>query len=158
MNSRNFLIPPPPPLNRKKNTPKKGELFSFFEIFTAEFSHFLVIKKSFFCHQKVTKLCSENFEKWKKFSLFGEYFFSVWGYKKKNSNWWLQKFIQKNLYFNILSLCPISWCCWRYGICYWPWWSCCVYVETICKNNFSCFFFFLQFHTSSSLLSKFVYI
>ena len=29
--------------------------------------------------QKVTKLCSENFEKWKKFSPFFGYFFSVWG-------------------------------------------------------------------------------
>ena len=44
-----FLFPPP---KQKTNTQKKGELFSFFKIFTAKFSHFLV-----------TKLCNENFEK-----------------------------------------------------------------------------------------------
>ena len=61
----------------KKNTPKR-ELFSFFEIFTVEFSHFLWQKNIFCCDQKVTKLYSENFEKWKKFSPFWV-FFSVWG-------------------------------------------------------------------------------
>ena len=41
-----FFIPPPP--KQQKITPKRGELFSFFEIFTAEFSHFLVTKKNVF--------------------------------------------------------------------------------------------------------------
>ena len=59
---KNFFYPPPPP-QTEKNAPKRGELFSFFEIFTAEFSHFLVTKKNVFLSQKVTKLCSENFEK-----------------------------------------------------------------------------------------------
>ena len=42
----------------KKNTSKIGRFFSFFEIVTSEFSHFLQ-KNIFFCHQKVSK----NFEK-----------------------------------------------------------------------------------------------
>jgi len=39
-------------LQPEKNTQEKGELFSFFEIFTAEFSHFLVTKKLFFLTKK----------------------------------------------------------------------------------------------------------
>ena len=47
-----FLSPPTPPQTENKY-PKKGrELFSFLEIFTAEFSHFLVTKTKFFCHKK----------------------------------------------------------------------------------------------------------
>ena len=38
--------------NQKKIHKKRGELFSFFEIFTAEFSHFLVTKKLFFLTKK----------------------------------------------------------------------------------------------------------
>ena len=75
---KNFFYPPPPQTEKKR-----GPLFSFFEIFTAEFSHFLMTKKHFFCHQKVTKLCSENFEKRKKWSPFCFCFFLFGGDKKK---------------------------------------------------------------------------
>ena len=44
----NFFYSP----KQETNTQKKGELFSFFEIFTAEFSHFLVTKKTFFLSPK----------------------------------------------------------------------------------------------------------
>ena len=69
------------PANIKKY-PKRAPLFSFFEIF----SHFLVTKQMFFCHHnghKVTKLCSENFEKRKKWSPFWGIFFLFGGDKKK---------------------------------------------------------------------------
>ena len=42
-----FCVP-----QQKKNTQNKGELFSFFEIFTTKFSHFLVTKKLFFATKK----------------------------------------------------------------------------------------------------------
>ena len=49
-----FFLSPPPPQTEKKNTPKRGQLFSFFEIFTAaaEFTHFFVTKKMFFVIKK----------------------------------------------------------------------------------------------------------
>jgi hypothetical protein len=47
-----FFISPP---QQKKNTPKEGQLFSFFEIFTAEFTQFLVTKNIFFLAPKIAK-------------------------------------------------------------------------------------------------------
>ena len=41
-----FFNAPPPP-KQKRNTQKKGELFSFFKIFTAEFGHYFLTKKRF---------------------------------------------------------------------------------------------------------------
>jgi hypothetical protein len=62
---------------------KGGPLFLFFEIFTAEFSQFLVTKKTlvFVCRQKVTKFCRKNFKNCKKCSTFLEHFFGLveWG-------------------------------------------------------------------------------
>ena len=86
---KNFFYSPPPPKNsqkKQKKIPQKGEhYFSFFELFAAEFSHFLVTK-NVFCHQKVTKLCSENFEKRKKVSPFCGIFFLFGGQKKNISS------------------------------------------------------------------------
>ena len=39
-----FFYPP----KQKTNTPKREPLFSFYKIFTAEFSHFLVTQKNVF--------------------------------------------------------------------------------------------------------------
>lgn len=40
-------------------------------------------KKMFFCHQKITKLCSENLQKMKKVVHLLGYFFFVWEENKK---------------------------------------------------------------------------
>ena len=40
------------PQTEKTNTPTRGQLFSFFKIFTADFSHFLVTKTNVFLSQK----------------------------------------------------------------------------------------------------------
>ena len=61
------------PQTEKKNTPKQGRTFSIF-------SHVFGDKKNIFLSPQVTKLCSENFEKWKKsYLFFWVFFFSVGG-------------------------------------------------------------------------------
>ena len=80
----NLLSPSP---KQKKNTSKKEKtFFIFWNFHCCRVWSLFGDKKNFFCHQKVTKLCSKHFEKWKKFSPFFGYFFSVWGggHKKKN--------------------------------------------------------------------------
>ena len=67
------------PSKLKKNTSKKWTIFFIFRIFHCRVQSL----KMFFCHQKVTKLCSENFEKQKKFSPF---FFCVFGRGIKKNN------------------------------------------------------------------------
>ena len=62
---------------RKKNTPKRGQLFSFFEIFTADFSHFLVTKKMFFVTKKRLNSAVEISKNEKSCPLFGAFFFRL---------------------------------------------------------------------------------
>ena len=59
---------------RKKNTPKSGQLFSFFEIFTAEFSHFFVTKKYFFVTKKWLNSAVKISKNEKSCPLFGVFF------------------------------------------------------------------------------------
>ena len=68
-----------PPQTEKKY--KKGDHFFRFSKFSLTFCD----KKYFFCHQKVTKLCSENFENRKKWSCFFFLFGGGGGNKKKFS-------------------------------------------------------------------------
>ena len=81
---RIFFIPP-----NRKMFQKRGQLFLFFEIVTAEFSHFL-------CHKKVTQFCSK---KWKKWPLFLEHFFGWGGGVKKHSH--ILQALQKNRIYHL---------------------------------------------------------
>ena len=81
---KTFYAPPP---NRNKIPPKRENFFHFSR-FSLKSLVTLWWQKTAFCHQQVTKFCSENFEKWKKFSLFwGIFFFCLGGggIKKKLS-------------------------------------------------------------------------
>ena len=82
---------------RKKNTPKKGQHFSFFEIFTTESSHFFVTKKHFFVTKKSLNSAvkiSKNEKScppfWGIFSPFGERI-------KKNSTYTIHQWNKENL-------------------------------------------------------------
>ena len=72
-----FLLSP----QTKENTPKiRGDLFSFFEIFTAEFLKSLFgDKKTFFVTKKWLNSAVKISKKWTKFSPFWGIFLSVWG-------------------------------------------------------------------------------
>ena len=90
-----FLNPPQENQKTFKKVFQKEEpLFSFFEIFTADVSHFLVTKKHFCCDQKVTKskFCSKHFKNEKVvpfLKYFFESLFGLWeGIKKKFSIVW----------------------------------------------------------------------
>ena len=73
---KNFMSP-----QTEKKYPKRGELFSFFEIFTAEFGHFLVRKNSFFVTKKWLN-SAVKISKNEKSSPFSWVFFSGWRHKK----------------------------------------------------------------------------
>ena len=82
--SGNFFNPPPPPQTEKKIPQKGDNFFSFFEIFTAECSHFLVTKKTFFLSPKSDYTLQWKFRKTKKVVPFlGYFFFSLGGGIKK---------------------------------------------------------------------------
>ena len=74
-----FFFNPPPPPKTKKKIAKKRENFFHFSKFSPQSLVTFLWQKNIFCHQKVTKLCSENFKKWKKFSLFLAIFFLLGG-------------------------------------------------------------------------------
>ena len=78
-----FFIPPP---QTEKKYPKKWQLFSFFENFTAEFSHFLVTKKMFFLSPKSDYTLQWKFWKTKKSCHFLGIFFQFGGGGDKKNN------------------------------------------------------------------------
>ena len=81
-NGKKFFYCPPPPPTHPQKYPKKERTFFFFRNFHCRVC--FLVTKNVFCHQKVTKLCSENFEKWKTFSPFWGIFFLFGGTMKKN--------------------------------------------------------------------------
>ena len=97
LEGRKFVILFPP--NRKKNTQKKGELFSFFEIFTGEFSHFLVTKKVFLFTKKWLNSAVKISKNEKSSPFFWVFFFLFGGIKKKNSRCSFSKIIQQLFFF-----------------------------------------------------------
>ena len=99
-----FFYPLP---KRARNTPKRGELFSFFEFFTAEFNHFLVTKKMFFVTKKWLKFAVKISKNEKSSLLFGVFFFRLGrGLKKKileNKNIFLQLKLNDSLGYQAKS-------------------------------------------------------
>jgi hypothetical protein len=64
-----------------RKIPKKRENFFHFSKFSLQSLVTFWWQKIVFSHRKVTKLCSENFEKWKKLSPFWGIFFCLGGHE-----------------------------------------------------------------------------